>query len=68
MLIPTGAGKWLSQDANYEVTHRPGGHDDYQIVCLAAPNRWSVAGTLIEADQRINGHRLSNGTNWNPRP
>lgn len=66
MLIPTSPGKWLSQDGGYEVTHRPGANDDYQIVALANPGRWSIAATLNEADQRINGHRASNGRNWNP--
>lgn len=68
MLIPTSAGKWLSQDGKYEVSHRPAGHDDYQISCLATPGRWSIAATLHEADQRINGHRRSKGANWNPAP
>ncbi|MEU7978301.1 hypothetical protein AB0B63_07185 [Micromonospora sp. NPDC049081] len=66
MLIPTEPGKWLSQDARYEVTHRPGADDDYKIVAVANPLRWSVAATLDEADRRINGHRRSGGRNWNP--
>jgi hypothetical protein len=66
MLIPTSPGKWLSQDAKYEVTHRPGEQDDYKIVPVDNPNRWSIAATLHEADQRINGHRKSGGRHWNP--
>jgi hypothetical protein len=66
MLIPTAPGKWLTQDGRYEITHRPGAHDDYQITAVADRSRWSIAATLNEADRRCAGHRRSGGSNWNP--
>lgn len=65
-LIPQYGGTWRSDDDAYEVTRRLGADDDYKIVHLATPNRWSTASTLTEAVARINGHRASNGRNWNP--
>jgi len=64
MLTQIGPGQWATEDGTYQITYRPGPADDYQITPTNNPRRWSIAGTLLEAQQRINGHRLSGGTNW----